>query len=123
MSPAPLQLVQFPVPFCSITGDDARELVGEQIRQNSAGSRGANLKNRKLFRHKRPQPGLGIRLFHRCFINSKHRRYTHSRICLRVERFLSLGQYKATIDHVSQFLIEFGIRCRSAFMRWLGLDS
>ncbi len=37
------------------------------------------------------------------------RNYTHSRICLRVEIFLTSRQYNATIDSSAQFLIEFGI--------------
>ncbi len=42
---------------------------------------------------------------------------THSRICSRVEIFLTSCQYKATIDSSAQFLIEFGMRVRLRISR------
>jgi len=39
--------------------------------------------------------------------------YTHSRICLRIEYFLNPCQYKTTINHFSQFLIQIGMNAVS----------
>jgi len=35
--------------------------------------------------------------------------FTHWRICLRVEFFLSSSQYQATVNRLTQFLIKMGI--------------
>ncbi len=52
-----------------------------------------------------------------CAGHKENDRYTHSRICLRVEIFLTSCQYKATIDNSAQFLIEVGISNTKTFSK------